>query len=65
MRKSYKPISQNAEGITAAGQNRIFSLKTATAGCFLERTQSLEVSYYKIVCLEKNIPDLTLFWFKL
>lgn len=62
MRKSYKTVSQNAKGITTPGQNRIFSLKMATAGCFLERTQSLEMSYYKIVCLEKNILDLTLFW---
>lgn len=62
MRKSHKTTSQNATDITAPDQNCIFSLKIATDGCFLERTQSLEVTYQKIVCLEKNILDLALFW---
>lgn len=62
MREPCKTRSQNAKGTAPPGQSCISSLPMTTAGCFPERTQSLEMSYYRIVCLKINIPDLSLSW---
>lgn len=65
MRKPCRSRSQDAKGAAPPGQSCISSLTVPTAGCFLERAQSLPVSYHGIVCLEKNIFDLPVSWFVL